>query len=288
MASSKVDRHRADLRGLKGHEEWTSYLLRHSDLPGPRANLELVEAFAWEAPPGLAWALAGLDPAAAPGETGEEFLTVCGAAALGRLLADAGAGGSAHVPEEITGRLRVMTGDPRWRVREAVCMALQYLGRRDFASAATIARQWAAGTPLEQRAAIAALAEPDLIADPHAAAAALDLIRAVTAAYLAGPRPRRSEDLRVLRQALGYCWSVILAARPTGGQEEFVALVDEALAPPGDPDLLWIVRQNLSRKRLERLDPQWVAELSRRLSVSGNHRPPSADKYGGQARDGCR
>ena len=42
---TKVDEHRAALRAL---QDWEPYLLDHSGLPGPRANLELIAAVADE------------------------------------------------------------------------------------------------------------------------------------------------------------------------------------------------------------------------------------------------
>ena len=42
---TKVDEHRAALRAL---QDWEPYLVDHSGLPGPRANLELIAAVADE------------------------------------------------------------------------------------------------------------------------------------------------------------------------------------------------------------------------------------------------
>ena len=53
------------------------------------------------------------------------------------------------------------------------------------------------------------------------------------------------EDFRVLRQGLGYALSVFAEKSP----EEGFALLRE-MASKGDPDLAWIVRENLKKKRL--------------------------------------
>jgi len=97
--------------------------------------------------------------------------------------------------------------------------------------------------PLVQRAAIAALCEPRLLNDPVTGAAALDACTVATAALLA--RPTRD---RVLRQALGYCWSVAIAASPGRGLAQFRELQDSP-----DPDAQWIVRENSKKARLSRL-----------------------------------
>jgi hypothetical protein len=59
---------------------------------------------------------------------------------------------------------------------------------------------------------------------------------------------RRGAEVRVLRQALGYCWSVAIAADPTTGLPLFTALTDS-----DNPDVRWIVRENSRKARLARL-----------------------------------
>ncbi len=193
-------------------------------LPGPRANLELVRAAAEEADESLLIRLSTSD---------HEFLVMCGAVGLGRLVAD---GNGSHLV-----RLRELASDPRWRVREAVAMALQRWGEDDFDGMAAEAERWANGSPLEQRAAVAGLCEPRPSPIAEAARRALELIERVTASL------PRSRD-RVLRQALGYCWSVAVAALPEEGLLRF-----EPLQHSSDPDLQWVVRENLKKARLARL-----------------------------------
>lgn len=54
--------------------------------------------------------------------------------------------------------------------------------------------------------------------------------------------------MRSLRQALGYCWSVAVAADPVAGMPRFLALGDST-----DRDVAWIVRENGKKARLARL-----------------------------------
>jgi hypothetical protein len=72
-AVTKVEQYQETLRRL---DDWEEFLLADSRLPGPRANLELVEAAAEEADEPLLLRLVGSD---------EEFLVMCGAVRLGRL-----------------------------------------------------------------------------------------------------------------------------------------------------------------------------------------------------------
>ena len=156
---AKTDEYRETLRRL---DDWEPFLLEHSGLPGPRANLELVSAVADEADEDALRRWAALDPNQAPTGSAEEFLPVCGVVGLGRLVAE----GDRSLLEE----LRRLAEDPRWRIREAVAIALQRVGDADFAALHEEMERWAAGSPLERRAAVAALCEPRLLRPPtHAA-----------------------------------------------------------------------------------------------------------------------
>lgn len=59
-----------------------------------------------------------------------------------------------------------------------------------------------------------------------------------------------------LGKTLGYAWSVAIVADPTAGWLAFERVV--ALART-DPGLRRVVRENLAKKRLVRLDPGRVA-----------------------------
>ena len=54
--------------------------------------------------------------------------------------------------------------------------------------------------------------------------------------------------MRTLRQALGYAWSVAIAAVP---DDELAAFA--RLEADDDPDIAWIVRENRKKARLKRL-----------------------------------
>jgi hypothetical protein len=230
--------------GLAAAAEPISYLRAHSNLPGPRGNLELVQAaadFGGESD-FRAWIAAGSGD-----EPTDEFLAVCGVVGLGRLAAE----GRVEVVEE----LRLHASDPRWRVREGVAMALQCLGDADVGRLMDVARAWASDRPYVQRAAIAGVAEPRLLKTQEAAEAAVAVVDAVTAS-LADVGERRSDEFRTLRQALAYCWSVVTAAAPEPGRARM-----EHWAGSADPDMRWMLNENLKKARLIRVDPVWVERL---------------------------
>jgi hypothetical protein len=239
----KAEAYRQQLRAL---QDWDQFLLSESGLPGPRANLELVQAVADEGTLDLLRSYLSYTPERASTNSPEVFLVVCGVVGLGRLLAD---GDLDQLPV-----LRACAHDPRWRVREAVALALQRWGAADMPALLQAMRAWAQGTLLERRAAAAGLCEPRLLKDPKQARRVLQLLNTITASIGREPN-RRAEDFKTLRQALGYCWSVAVVALPGEGKPA----MEKWLVNP-DPDVAWIMRENLKKDRLQRMDARWVKE----------------------------
>ena len=238
---SRTAVYRATLRAL---DDWEPYLLRESGLPGPRGNLELAQAVADEGDRELFFRYAAMAAEQAPVNSPYEFLAFCGVVGLGRLLAEG--------ETELLAALRCHASDPRWRIREAVAMALQRLGDADMEQLIAAMEEWSTGAPLEQRAAAAALCEPRLLGRPEHARAVLHVLDRITAS-LAGATGRRAPEFQALRKGLGYCWSVAVVALPAEGK----ALMEKWLASP-DSDVRWIMRENLKKARLARMDAEWV------------------------------
>lgn len=247
---SKVAHYRQVLRAL---DDWDAFLRRESGLPGPRANLELVQAVAEEGDAARFQRYLALGPEQAPVNSPQAFLAVCGVVGLGRLLAEG------H--QEFLATLRRCAADPRWRIREGVAMALQRLGDVDMAALLGVAEEWSRGSLLEQRAAAAAVCEPRLLGQPEHVGRVLQLLDAITAS-LTQVAERRSDDFRVLRQALGYCWSVAVAAWPEKGQPMM-----EAWLASSDRDVRWVMKENLRKNRLQRLDAAWVERCKAQLGL---------------------
>ena len=237
----KTDTYRAILADL---DDWDAYLLAESGLPGPRGNLELAQAVADVGDLARFQRYAAYTADQAPTNTPGEFLAFCGVVGLGRLVAEG------H--HELLPTLRRHASDPRWRLREAVAMALQRLGDADMGSLLAEMRAWAQGSPLEQRAAAAALCEPRLLTQPAHARATLEILDAITAT-IPSVEDRRDESFRALRQGLGYCWSVAVVALPEVGKP----MMEAWLSHP-DPDIRWIMRENRKKARLARMDAAWV------------------------------
>ena len=243
---SKVAQYQEILRNLV---DWDAYLLKESGLPGPRGNIELAKAVANEGDGELFQHFLTYSADIAPVNSPYEFLAFCGTLGLGRLLAE---GGLSHLRT-----LRTLASDPRWRTREAVAMALQRLGEVNMGQLIINMRTWSLGTPLEQRAAAAAICEPSLLGDQQHAREALKILDTITAS-LEQTADRRGDEQLALRKGLGYCWSVAVAALPVEGKK----LMEKWLGKH-DKDIQWIMQENLKKNRLERMDVEWVARWRR-------------------------
>jgi hypothetical protein len=238
---SKVDDYRQELKKL---DSWDEYLLAESRLPGPRANLELAFAVALEGSDDQILRYARLNAEDAPGNTQTEFLAFCGVLGLGYLMARGD--GNYFVT------LRECANDPRWRIREAVALGLQKYGQASIEDLLDVMDEWSQGTLLERRAVVATLCEPDLLEDQANASKIFKLIDAITVSVL-NESDRKSDEFKVLRKALAYGWSVLVAAQPSVGKPR----MENWVVSP-DADIHWIMKQNLKKKRLTRMDEAWV------------------------------
>ena len=226
-------RHIVELRGLPA-DELALYLTARSGLPGPRGNLELADAFASIADRATILRFVELD---------DEYLRFCGTEAIGRLIVEE--------PDDVSlsELIRRRAADDLWRVREGAARALQIVGDVDSASLRTIVATWVGDpNPYVRRAAVAAICEPRLLTDPATWVAALQACRRASESITGLPATeRKTPGVRNLRQALGYCWSVVVAADPDEGRPAF-----ERLRTVDDPDIRWIVASNLKKSRLRR------------------------------------
>ena len=247
---SKIDEYRQVLRLL---DDWEPFLLEHSGLPGPRGNLELAQAAADVGSRDQFEALLVHTAERAPTNDPHEFLAFCGVVGLGRLVAE---GDRSWLPV-----IRGQASDPRWRLREAVAMALQRWGRADMAALLEEMQAWSRGSFLEQRAAAAALCEPDLLTEAEVVRRVLAVLDGITAS-MAEAQDRKSEAFKALRKGMAYCWSVAAAALPWEGKAAM-----QHWFGSDDPDVRWLMKENLKKKRLERMDAEWVAGARKQLGV---------------------
>jgi hypothetical protein len=188
---------------LKKLNDWIPFLKKESGLPGPRGNLELAHAVAQE----------GNDEQfekflSVKGEenTPEVFVVFCGVLGMGKLTAS---------EPKLFNCLRTYASDTRWRVREAVATGLQLAGDQDMDLLLKEMKKWGKGNWYEQRAAAAALAEPRLLKDPKHAKQALQVLDQITES-MENTSNTKDESFKVLRQGMGYCWSVVVQPLEAG------------------------------------------------------------------------
>lgn len=238
---------------LKKVLDWDAFLLEESGLPGPRANLELVEAVAAIGEENTFIRYISYTPDKAPTNSQEEFLVLCGTVGLGRLAKEG--------KEEYLQILKTLASDPRWRVREGVAMALQIYGENHMEKLLNEMQQWAEGSSYEQRAAAAALCEPKLLKKKQDVIEVLQIVNAITSS-IAASKDRKSEAFTALKKGMAYCWSVAIVAAPEEGRKTFEQWLNSK-----DKDTIWILKENLKKNRLIKIDKEWVESCNIRLGI---------------------
>jgi hypothetical protein len=267
------------------------YLLSRSNLPGPRANRELLRRFAYSVEQrrndrhSELWDLcvSFVDIPKDKAFTGSpmEFIPMCGTVGFGVLGMCNGSNDNPYFHQSMD-TLKLIAGDPRWRVRGAVAIALQkILGSSTTKAVRTLSEWVEPGKWLQMRAVVTAIAEPPLLADPALGRHALALHRGIVGhvvEFIRETHPAtltevmRSEPFRKLVQALEYSVSVVVAAYPDEGFLFLQELAKMAVNRGSGPEpanaasvVRKIVKENLKKNRLTRAYPQQVDELIRFL-----------------------
>jgi hypothetical protein len=251
-------------------EEMTEYLVSNSNLPSPRGNLELATAFAevveayssrelenlWE----LCLKLTEISADEAPTNNPKEFLTFCGAYAMGAI-----ASVSPMFFEKALVLLREFADDPRWRTREAVAMGIQKLLTKQSQNTLKALEDWIVGSEwLAMRAVAAGVAEPAILKYDKTVRGALELHKKIFARILSS-RERKSDQFKTMRKGLGYTLSVVVCAAPKKGFELMQQLVGLQ-----DADIRWIIKKNLKKNRLTKNFPDDVASIKELFSIQKN------------------
>lgn len=241
---SKIDTYRQTLKEL---DDWILFLRKESGLPGPRGNLELAYAVAEE---GSKEQFEQFLLSPTQENTVDVFLVFCGVVGLGKL--------AAHEPERFE-QLRKYASDPCWRVREAVATGLQLAGDQNIDLLLKEMQTWSKGNWYEKRAAAATLAEPRLLKEPECVKEVLNILAEITAS-MEKSDGAKDESFKVFRQGMGYCWSVVVAALPESGKPMM-----ERWLSSQDKDVRWVMKENLRKNRLIKMDSKWVEACSRKL-----------------------
>ena len=237
---SRIDDYRAQLRDI---DDWLPFLRAESRLPGPRSNLELMFAVIAEGDGVRYQGMLAADSLDTSPNSPDEFVVLCGIAGLGKLLAGGDRG--------CIRTLRKYANHSDWRYREGVVFALQHYGGTDMDGLLALMRDWAAGTSMERRTAAAALCEPALLTSVEVCRQVLDILDNITSG-IASETSRKDDGFIVLKKGMSYCWSVAAAACPGQGMP-----LMEKWCGSGDPDIRRIMKENLKKNRLRKIDSAW-------------------------------
>jgi hypothetical protein len=230
---------------LSSLPSWDAYLLAQSGLPGPRGNLELAYAAAEIGDETRFLGLIAVDKLPdAKDVPGGEYLPFCGVVGLGKYLS--------VERQDLLRIVRFYANDTRWRLREAAAMALQGWGKKDMKGLLLTMQTWTKGTYYEQRAVAAGLCEPVLLRDPEVVIRVLAMLTEITASMRTVDQ-RKNDAFLTLRQGLAYCWSVAVAALPEQGKTAM-----ESWIGCSDADIRWVMKENLKKNRLIKMDADWV------------------------------
>ena len=238
---------------LKSTKDWDSYLLAKSGLPGPRGNLELAQAFAEIGDEQIIKKYISIKPEEAPENSAKLFLTFCGIVGLGTLVNQ----GKAKYLKEI----RQFASDSRWRIREGVAMALQRIGDNDINLLLHEANELSHGNFLEKRAAAAAVCEPRLLKSEEVTNEVSEMLDDITSSIV-GYNAKQDEPFEVLKKGLAYCWSVATVACPVKGKKLLEKWIQSQ-----DKNIVWIMKENLKKNRLLKMDKDWVLEQTKKMNA---------------------
>lgn len=243
-------------------KEVTEYLVSNSNLPGPRANLELASAFAdyfdtWKGNDKLLeflFELANISSLDAPTDDPREILPFCAVQAFGSLYL------KVDEPQrlQILDTLKKAMNDRRWRMREAIAMSFQRIAEKDFHVVQELFTSLYPGSGfLEKRAFIAALAHPPILKSRENVLFCLKISEDILNEIISlDENQRKSEEFTVLSKGLEYAISVFVENLP---EEGFDML--KRFAAVGNKDIKRILKSNLGKARLTKKYGDKVREI---------------------------
>ncbi|MDN5300036.1 MAG: hypothetical protein PWP51_2589 [Clostridiales bacterium] len=222
-------------------------LMQESNLPGPRGNLKRLDTFIDFATAMERQMCLNASKLAEDANDPETFALMCGVAAS-----------IAHNCSEQTALAMCYAEHPSWRVREGVCIGFQKAAvKMKPSELLTAMAPLKAGNPFQQRAYVAGLCEPALLNDYIDASVVIDSLYEITMTVF-DEADKLTEAQTALRKALGYGWSVAIAASPDYGMKQFETLAEQCKSK----HIKWILRNNLKKNRLVKVNADWVAKMT--------------------------
>ena len=228
---------------INDQEKLENFIIKNSNLPGPRGNLELAFALAEifdDVDVLFEWAKITEDQADV--NNPKSFLAFCSVVCLGNIY-------SKKKGKKLITILKKLANDGRWRMREAVAFGFQYIGQYDFNELERIFSEWIkTSNNLEKRAILVSLAHPPFLNEDNA-----QFCFEITDIVL--KQMDRENDFDVLRKGLEFTISVFAAANPKIGFSFIKKWIGK------DKIIDKIMKENLKKNRLIRKDPEEVKNL---------------------------
>lgn len=225
------------------------YLLKNSNLPGPRGNLKLLYDFSETAKEEIIEkCLDYIKPDIK--NSPEEFVAMCGVLSFSIKNKN-------YVKDVIT-FLKITANHGSWRIREAVAMAIQEIFKDNMKESIQELKGLVGGSELEKRAVVAGLCEPKLLNDKDVNKEILNILLSITKSFSHDNKLSREEDS--LKKSLGYGWSVVISKEKEEGKKRF-----EELFKYKGKHINWIIRENLKKSRLKTMDNEWVEKCMQRV-----------------------
>jgi hypothetical protein len=237
---------------MEGRMYTIQYLLQNSNLPGPRGNLELLYDFSRNADAEIVrkcLEYIKTDTSNSP----EEFVGMCGILGYAQI--------NKTRNKAVLAFLRNYASHNSWRIREAVAMGIQEISVDNIEKTLENIEPWIEGNFLEQRAVVAGLCEPKLLNNENINIKILEILEKITRNI---SHDNKLSDQEVsLRKALGYGWSVVIVSTPENGKKYF----EKLFRLPGK-HVNWIIKENLKKNRLMKMDSEWVKKCGIRLTTA--------------------
>jgi len=101
--------------------------------------------------------------------------------------------------------------------------------------------------------------EPRLLTSDNVPSSVLDILDDVTSSIM-NLKDNETKAFRVLKKGLAYCWSIALVACPEKGKKPF-----EKWMGCRDKNVIWIMKENLQKNRLLKMDEAWVSNQMAKL-----------------------
>ncbi len=223
------------------------FMIKNSNLPGPRANLELAFAFAevYDDFDALQDWIKITEDQADVNNT-KSFLAFCSAVCLGKNY-------SKKKNQKIIMILKNLANDGRWRMREAVAFGFQIIGEDNFDELKEIFSDWIKkSNNLEKRAILVSLAHSPLLNEANA-----KFCFKITDMVL--KEMDRGNNFEILRKALEFTISVFVTANPKIGFGFIKKWIGK------DRIINNVMKANLKKNRLVRKHPNEVKNLLNEL-----------------------